>query len=195
MSKYNRMVEGVECEVDVPEETNMYISDLHNQVIDAINTEIMLFVPEDLKNKLNQETFLSIKKDAINYGLNLLKDSEIAYTPSLVEDVMNYMYDKIEKIQEPDDDYSNFYMKIWGTKAEHAMIKEQMKYNNLMIDYSYDPMNFAIEESLEKAIGNGFPTNDGDGLVREVYDDLYDYINQSEAINVVVDDYMIKNSI
>lgn len=195
MTKYNRIVEGVECEVDVQEGTNMYISDLHNEVMDAINNEIMKFVPDDLKNKMNQETFLNIKKDSIKYGLNLLKDSELSHTPNLVEDVMNYMYDKIEKIQEPDEGYSNFYMKIWGTKAEHAMIREQMKYNTLMIDYSTDPMQFAIEESIEKAIENGTPTNDGAAIVREVYNDIYDYINQSESIDFYTNDYMIKNSI
>lgn len=195
MSQYVRIVEDIECEVNVPEETNVKISELHNKVVDAINNEIMFFVPEDLKNKMNQETFLNIKKDAINYGLNLLKDSELAYTPSLIEDVMNYMYDKIERIQEPDDDYSNFYMKVWGKKSEHAMIREQMKYNTLMINYSYDPMQFAIEETVDKAIGNGIPTNDKDVMVREVYNELYDYINQSEGIDVVVDDYMLKNSI
>lgn len=195
MSQYVRIVEGVECDVNVPEEVNMNISELHNKVIDAINNEIMFFVPEDLKDKMNQEEFVNIKKEAIDYGLCLLKDSDMMYTPSLIEDVMNFMYDKIEKIQEPDDGYSNFYVKIWGNKAEHAMIREQLKNNTGWIYYSSDPMTFAIEESIEKAIDDGYPPNDSEGLTREVYNDLYDYINQSDAIDMVIEDYMIKNSI
>lgn len=191
----NRIVEGEECKIMVPFEMNKDISEMHNKLVDCIDDHILDLVPHDLQQKLNAGEFTNAKKKAIHYALDILKESEMEYT-ACMEDTMCFLYDEIENIDSDDKwDRCTKYYKVIGTKAQQAMTTEFLSNNHIMFDITSDPLVHTIEEAVDNALERGVIRNDSEGIKNDVYNQLYGAINESDILDDMVDDYMIKNSI
>ncbi len=91
---------------------------------------------------------------SIDYMRDLLRESSLS-KGTFMEDTLCYFYDCIEKIGEPKDDYKDFYIKLWGTTAEYAMLNTYARQNQLYCEYTRDPIEFTIQDAVDNAWDRG----------------------------------------
>lgn len=187
--KINRIVEGVECEINVPFELNKKVSEMHNELVDTIDASINSLVPGDLREKLEEGKFSIAKKKSINYALDALKESEMEYT-ACIDDALCFLYDEIEN--EHDDCRESEFYRIRTTNAKRLMLENYMDSNHIWYDRRSDPFELTVEEGIENALSRGVNVSD---VTNDVYEQLYQAINESDIFDAMVDDYMIRNSI
>lgn len=192
MSQFSRVVKDVECDVNITENVNKDISDLHNQVIDALETQILKFTPSDLKEKLAAGKFSSIMEDGVDFGLYLLKSSELTYTPGLVEDVMNFVFDRIEHVDDNSDNIEDLYFKVRGDKSEQFEIQDYISNMGVDVEYSEDPWKFVVQDTINDTLKELSPEDYGMGLRKDVQDIMQDRLDQTEVIDSYFDEYMNK---
>lgn len=188
--KINRIVEGVECEIDVPFDINKKVSEMHNDLVDTIDSSIDSLVPDDLREKLDEGQYSNAKKKSINYALDALKESEMEYT-ACIDDALCLLYDEIENIRDTYDVESEFY-RVRTTTAKRLMLENYMSLNQIWYDRRSDPFELTVEEGIMDALSRGVsPSN----VSSDVYEQLYQVINESDIFDAMIDDYMIVNSI
>lgn len=187
--KINRLVEGVECEINVPFELNKQVSEIHNKLVDTIDVSIDSLVPDDLREKLEEGQYSNAKKKSINYALDALKESEMEYT-ACIDDALCFLYDEIENVH--DDCRESEFYRIRTTSAKRLMLENYMDSNHIWYDRRSDPFTLTVEEGIENALSRGVSMCD---VTNDVYEQLYQAINESDIFETMIDDYMIKNSI
>lgn len=190
MSQFSRVVKDVECDVNITENVNMDISDLHNQVINALETQILKFTPSDLREKLAVGKFSSIMEDGVDFGLYLLKSSELTYTPGLVEDVMNFVFDRIEHADNDDNNIEDLYIKVRGDKSEQSEIQDYIGNMGVEVEYSEDPWKFAVQDTINDVLKDLTPEDYGVDLRKDVQDIMQDRLDQTEVVDSYFNEYV-----
>lgn len=193
-----RIVNDIECEIPDFNNVEEY-GDLntllwwdYNNIISMIEEQIDANVPQDLKDSIDHKDYREAVEQSIDYMRDLLRESSMA-RDTFMEDTLCYFYDCVEKIGEPKDEYNEFYIKLWGTKADYAMMNTYARQNHLCCDYTRDPLEFTVQDAVMNAMERGIMERDD--IVLDAYTQLDSAINSSDIFEVYIDDYMIKNSI
>lgn len=186
-----KCVKGIMVEQTITEKDNIKCFDTINAAYMMIYEKLISHIPSSLTDSgiMTVQEINDIVRKATEYVVSNMKRSSIC-NQSFLEEGIDFMYELIEadyRHEKP----TRYFVEV--NCDDRKLISD--KISTITRDYSIseDPLALTIRSLCKDAYNNGHrtPTEMAD----QVYDEIYTYIHESEAIDYEVEDYFISNSI
>lgn len=186
-----KCVKGIMVEQTITEKDNIICFDTLNSAYMMIYEKLLSHVPSSLTDSENisVKEVSDIVRKVTEYVVSNMKRSSIC-NQSFLEDGIDFMYELIEA------DYRHVKPTRYFVEVncdDRRLISD--KISTITNDYSIseDPLALTIRSLCKDAYNNGLKTPTE--MADSIYDDIYNYIHESEAIDYEVGEYFLTNSI
>ena len=186
-----KCVKGIMIEQNITKEDNIECYDRIRDVYGSIYSKLKEHFPYSL---VENGTISELRKRQIldkvtNYVGTNMRNS-ILCDDSYLEDGIDFMYELIELDREP---VSNDVYFVEVHCVDDKVLRDKL--SSISKDYTIttDPLQLTIKRLCKDSYKNG--NTDPKSMSDDVYDNIYTYIHESEAIDYEVEDYFMTNSI